>query len=78
MKASSLMLSLIIPGLSYPGKQFHIFMEPVYEELIELFEVGTPAYDASRDEMFQLRAIALSTVSDYPGLGIFAGFSING
>ncbi|XP_052159498.1 uncharacterized protein LOC127777020 [Oryza glaberrima] len=78
MKASSLMLALIIPGPSYPGKDFHVFMEPVYEELIDLFEVGTPTYDASQDEMFQLRAILLFTISDYPGIGIFAGYSING
>ena len=78
MKASSLILTLIIPGPSYPGLNFHVFMEPIYEEINELFEVGTPTYDASRDEMFQLRAFALWTITDYPGLGIFAGFSVNG
>lgn len=78
MKASSLILALIIPGPSYPGLNFHVFMEPVYEEINELFEVGTPTYDASRDEMFQLCAFALWTITDYPGLGIFAGFSVNG
>ena len=78
MKSSSLMLALIIPGPSYPGKNFHVLMEPVYEELTELFMVGTPTYDASRDEMFQLRVVVLSTVSDCPGLGIFSGYSVNG
>lgn len=78
MTASLLMLALIIPGPSYPGKDFHVFMEPVYEELIDLFKVGTPTYDASQDEMFQLRAILLFAISDYPGIGIFAGYSVNG
>ena len=71
MKASSLLLTLIIPG--YPGKNFHVFMEPVYEELAELFEVGMLTYDASRDETFQLYAVVLCTVSDYPGLAIASG-----
>lgn len=75
MKASSLMLTLIITG--YPGKDFHTFMQPVYDELNELFDIGMPTYDASRDEVFQLRAILLYTVSDYPGAGILAQFSTN-
>jgi hypothetical protein len=75
MKPSSLLLTLIIPGPSYPGKNFHVFMEPVYEELAELFEVGTFTYDASQDEMFQLYAVVLWTVSDYPGLAIASGHS---
>jgi hypothetical protein len=75
MKPSSLLLTLIIPGPSYPGKNFHVFMEPVYEELAELFEVGTFTYDASQDEMLQLYAVVLWTVSDYPGLAIASGHS---
>ena len=75
MKASSLMLTLIIPG--YPGKDFHTFMQPVYDDLNELFEYGMPTYDASRDEVFQLHATLLYTISDYPGAGILAQFSTN-
>jgi hypothetical protein len=73
MKSSSLMLTLIIPG--YPGKDFHTFMQPVYDDLNELFDIGMPTYDSSRDEVFQLHAITLYTVSDYPGAGILAQFS---
>jgi len=71
-KASSLLRTLLIPGLTYPGKNFHVFMQPVYEELTELFTVGTRTYDVARGEMFQLYAVVLSTVSDYPGLALFA------
>jgi hypothetical protein len=67
------MLTLLIPG--YPGKDFHTFMQPVYDDLNELFDIGTHTYDASRDEMFQLHVISLYTVSDYPGAGILAQFS---
>jgi hypothetical protein len=76
MKASSLMLTLIIPG--YPGKDFHTFMQPVYDELNELFDTGMSTYDASRDERFQLYATILHTVSDYPGTGILAQYSVMG
>uniref|UniRef100_J3MRS0 DUF4216 domain-containing protein n=1 Tax=Oryza brachyantha TaxID=4533 RepID=J3MRS0_ORYBR len=77
MKASSIMRALIIPGPSYPGKEFHVFMETIYEELFDLFEVGTPIYDASRNELFQIRATTLFTISDYVGIGIFARYSVN-
>jgi hypothetical protein len=45
MKPSSLMLTLLIPG--YPGKYFHTFMQPIYDDLNELFDIGMPTYDAS-------------------------------
>jgi len=52
-------------------------MQPVYDELIELFDIGMPTYDVSRDEVFQLRATLMYTISDYPGAGILAQFSTN-
>jgi hypothetical protein len=78
MEASSLILSLIIPGPSSSGLNFHVFMETLYDELNELFEVGMLTYDASRDQMFQLHAFVLYTISDYPRLGVFSGYSVNG
>ncbi|XP_021311082.1 uncharacterized protein LOC8069577 isoform X3 [Sorghum bicolor] len=76
MKASSLLLTLIIPG--YPGKDFHTFMQPVYDELNELFDTGMSTYDASQDERFQLYATVLHTVSDYLGTGLLARYSVLG
>ena len=64
------MLTLIIP--SYPGKDFHTFMQPVYDELNELFDTGMSTYDATRDDRFQLYAAISHTMSDYPGTGILA------
>jgi hypothetical protein len=52
-------------------------MQPVYDDLNELFDFGVPTYAASRDEVFQL-AILLYTVSDYPGAEILAQFSTSG
>jgi hypothetical protein len=78
MKASSLILSLINLGSSSPGLNFHVFMEPLYCELNELFEVGMLTYDSSHDQMFQLHAFVLYTINDYPQLGVFSGYSVNG
>jgi hypothetical protein len=78
MKASSLILSLIIPAPSSPGLNFHVFMEPLYDELNELFKVGMLTYDASHDQMFQLHAFVLYTISDYPQLGVVSGYSVHG
>jgi len=54
------------------------FMQPVYDELNELFDTGMSTYDASRDERFQLYATILHTVSDYPGTGILPQYSVMG
>jgi hypothetical protein len=78
MKASSFILSLIIPRPSSPALNFHVFMEPLYNELNEIFEVGMLTYDASRDQMFQLHAFVLYAINDYPQLGVFSGYSVNG
>jgi hypothetical protein len=52
-------------------------MQLVYDDLNELFVIGMPTYDSSHDEVFQLHAISLYTISDYPGDGILAQFNTN-
>jgi len=38
-------MSLLIPGPSSPGKDFDLFLEPLIEELLELWK-GVVTYDA--------------------------------
>ncbi|XP_071683555.1 uncharacterized protein [Lolium perenne] len=46
MDQSNFMLTLLIPGPSSPGKDFDVFMEPLMEELQELWK-GVKSYDAN-------------------------------
>jgi hypothetical protein len=46
MKEGFIFLALIIPGPKHPGKKINVFMQPLIEELKELW-VGVKAYDTT-------------------------------
>jgi hypothetical protein len=48
----------------------HIYMEPLIDEFLELYEIGVPAFDASApsgSENFTLKGALLWTIHDWPG-----------
>ncbi|KAK1609101.1 hypothetical protein QYE76_032774 [Lolium multiflorum] len=72
MDQSNFMLALLIPGPSSPGKDFDVFMEPLMEELQELWK-GVKSYDANSPDKFDLRAAILWCIHDYPALHTLSG-----
>ena len=76
-----IMLALLIPGLkSVTSETFDVYLELVVEELLELW-AGIPAYDVTKDvgcRSFQLRAMLLWTIHDFPGYGTVGGFTHQG
>ena len=52
MKRSSLILSLVILGLTSLGIAIDVYLQPLVEELRELWDVGVEAYDASSKNVF--------------------------
>jgi len=52
MKQPYLMLSLLIPGPSSPKSSIDIYLEPLIDELKELWEKGFETYDASSKQFF--------------------------
>ncbi|KAA3450247.1 transposase family TNP2 [Gossypium australe] len=67
MDEPNLMMALLIPGPTSPGKDFDVFLEPLVEDLIMLWK-GVPTYDAFSDKMFNLSAAVLWCIHDYPAL----------
>jgi hypothetical protein len=65
MKKEYLMLTLLIPGPSSPGKDMDVFLQPVVEELKELWDTGFQVRDRANDEVFWLRAALLWTINDF-------------
>lgn len=78
MKKSYFMLCDLIPGPTEAGNNLDIDLQPLIAELKELFEVGIKTYDASSKENFQIRALILWTISDFPGLASISGWSTIG
>ncbi|XP_058076376.1 uncharacterized protein LOC131224956 [Magnolia sinica] len=78
MKQPNLMLSLLIPGPYGPGNDIDVYMQPLIDELKELWEVGADTYDASSNETFRLRAALLWTINDFPAYANLSGWSTKG
>lgn len=69
MKDSYMFMSLLIPGPKGPGNDIHIYLQPLIDELKELWEVGACTYDILTKQNFQMRAAVLWTVNDFPAYG---------
>ncbi|XP_057747099.1 uncharacterized protein LOC130966327 [Arachis stenosperma] len=78
MKQEYFMLSLLIPGPKSPGNDIDIYLQPLIEELKELWEVGVETYDASKNETFQMYAALMWTISDFPAYAMLSGWSTKG
>jgi hypothetical protein len=52
MKQTPFILSLIIPGPSSPGMGIDVYLQPLIEELQELWSVGVRKFDASKKNNF--------------------------
>ncbi|XP_070675864.1 uncharacterized protein [Malus domestica] len=65
-------------GPRSPGKEIDVYMRPLIDELNELWEVGTPTYDAYSNQSFTMKAAILWTISDFPAYGMLSGWSTHG
>nr|KYP40480.1 hypothetical protein KK1_038167 [Cajanus cajan] len=74
MSHTSFILSMIIPGKQGPGNNIDVYLQPLVEELCELWN-GVDTYDSSLNENFRMRAALMWTISDFPGLGMLSGWN---
>jgi len=70
-------MSLVIPDPKSPRKDFDVFLEPLIEELLQLWS-GVMTYDAASRTKFNLHAAVLWSINDYPALGTLLGQSTKG
>ncbi|XP_075658886.1 uncharacterized protein LOC142628728 [Castanea sativa] len=78
MKRSSLILSLVIPGPTSPVIAIDVYLQPLVEELRELWDVGVESFDASSNTRFQLHAALMWTINDFPAYADISGWSMKG
>ena len=78
MKQTFFMLSLLIPGPTALGNDIDIYLQPLIDELNELWEVGAETYDASTKQNFCMRAAILWTINDFPAYANLFGWSTKG
>lgn len=75
MKHTSFILSMIIPGPTATGNKNDVYLQPLVNELKELWTDGVVTFDASANESFRMRAALMWTISDFPGLGNLSGWN---
>ncbi|KAL8092246.1 hypothetical protein AgCh_034510 [Apium graveolens] len=65
-------------GPTDPENSIDVYLQPLVEELKELWDVGVTTFDAAMNQNFVLRASVLWTISDFPGYTILSGWSTKG
>ncbi|KAJ4718934.1 Transposon protein, putative, CACTA, En/Spm sub-class [Melia azedarach] len=78
MKRKFMMLSLLISGPRQPGNDIDVYLSPLIDDLKMLWDVGVETYDAYRKEFFNLRAILMWTINDFPAYGNLSGCTCKG
>ncbi|XP_071687302.1 uncharacterized protein [Rutidosis leptorrhynchoides] len=75
MKRKYIMMSLLIQGPKQPGNDIDVYLQPLVDEMMELWSTGIQVYDAFKKEYFQLRAMLFCTINDFPAYGNLSGYS---
>ena len=65
MKQPFLILSTLIDGPKGPGDKIDVYMQPLIDELKELWANGLMKFDAKGNKMFKLHAALLWTINDF-------------
>lgn len=71
-------LTVLVPGPRNPKEKLDVFLQPLIEELKNLWEVGVQTYDVSLKQNFQMRAALLWSISDFPAYSMLSGWSTAG
>ncbi|XP_057756143.1 uncharacterized protein LOC130975353 [Arachis stenosperma] len=78
MKPDYFMLSLLILGPQSPENDIDVYLQPLIEELKELWESGVETYDSKENKIFNMRACLLWTINDFPAYAMLSGWSTKG
>ena len=78
MKRKYIMLSMLISGPKQPGNDIDVYLEPLIEDLKELWEEGVDVFDSFKKEVFKMRAMIFCTINDFPAYGNLSGYSVKG
>lgn len=78
MKRKFMMLTMLISGPKQPGKDIDVYLAPLIDDLITLWNSGVEVFDAYKKESFLLKAVLLWTINDLPAYGNLSGCTVKG
>jgi len=71
-------LSMLVPGKKSPGMSIDVYLQPLIDELKILWEKGVKTWDAKEKKNFDMHALLLWTISDFPAYAMHSGWSTKG
>ena len=71
-------LSCLIPGPRSPNVRIEVFLQPLIDDLQQLWYHGAWTYDISRKQNFVMKACLMWTINDFPAYGMLSGWSTHG
>ena len=78
MKQTFFMSSLLIPSSTTPENNIVIYLQPLIDELNELWEVGVETYDVSIKQNFYMHEVILWTINDFSACENLSSWSTKG
>ena len=78
MKQISFILSLVIPGPKLPEMDINVYLQPLIEELQELWNVGVRTFDVSTKRHLIMLAQLMWTINDFPAYADLSGWPKRG
>ncbi|XP_012568913.1 uncharacterized protein [Cicer arietinum] len=71
-------LTCLIPGPSNPKANIDVYLQPLIDELQQLWSEGALTYDISMKQNFVMRATLMWIINDFPAYGMLSGWSTQG
>jgi len=78
MKDPYMMLSLLIHGPMAPGNEIDVYLQPLVDDLHELWHESVITYDALSQQTFKLHEALLWTVNDFHAYANLSRWSTKG
>nr|GEV23823.1 hypothetical protein [Tanacetum cinerariifolium] len=79
MNESSFMLTLLNPSPKSPGKDIDVYLRPLIDDLKDLWaKPGVETIDVATGQKFNIRAMVLWTINDFPARSSLFGWSGQG
>ncbi|KAL0451415.1 UNVERIFIED_CONTAM: hypothetical protein Slati_1119600 [Sesamum latifolium] len=78
MSSEYMFLMMVILGPSNPKHLIDVYLDPLIEEMLQLWHVDVRTYDHATDNEFIMRAALMWTVNDLPAYGMASGWSTAG
>jgi len=77
MTTPFMFLTLIIPGPHNPKGKIDVYLQPLIDELKQLWN-GVLTYDSLRKQNFMMKVALMWTINDFPAYGMLSSWSTSG